>query len=91
MNEIAKEIRVVFPIHPRTLERVERYKLIDMVDYMENVSEYKTLENNKKVLAISPLGYIDILNLMSHAALVLTDSGGIQEETTILGIPCLTL
>ncbi len=73
---IAREVPVIFPVHPRTRKK------------MENSGE--NLENSSLIL-IEPLGYLDFLALMSHATFVITDSGGIQEETTYLGIPCLTL
>jgi UDP-N-acetylglucosamine 2-epimerase (non-hydrolysing) len=74
--DIAREVPVIFPVHPRT-----RMK-------MENTGE--NIENRSLIL-IEPLGYLDFLALMSHATFVITDSGGIQEETTYLGVPCLTL
>jgi len=61
------------------------------VNYIDNYSSYKTSYINENVSLLPPLNYIDFISLMSNATLVLTDSGGIQEETTILGIPCLTL
>jgi UDP-N-acetylglucosamine 2-epimerase (non-hydrolysing) len=67
---------VVFPVHPRTQTRVKEFGLEDLL---------------KDVQVTGPLGYIDFLSLTSHARLVLTDSGGLQEESTALGIPCLTL
>jgi UDP-N-acetylglucosamine 2-epimerase (non-hydrolysing) len=73
--QIAQHIPVIFPTHPRTLQRLEA-------------------TNNgfhRSIRFISPAGYLDFLWLMSHARLVLTDSGGVQEETTALGVPCLTL
>lgn len=76
---IAKEMDLVFPIHPRTRKNLERWGLKEWVEGMEGVR------------LIEPVGYLDFLCLMDHAAVVLTDSGGIQEETTILGVPCLTL
>jgi len=72
LNELAKEIPMIFPIHPRTAKQMKNHELTD-------------------VMTMPPLGYLDFLFLMSNAAIVLTDSGGIQEETTILGVPCLTL
>jgi len=78
-DEIQKEIPIIFPIHPRT-----RQRLLDGI-CGERVSQMK------KLIQIDPLGYLEFLKLMNHAKLVLTDSGGIQEETTILGVPCLTL
>jgi UDP-N-acetylglucosamine 2-epimerase (non-hydrolysing) len=59
-----------------------------MIDELELTSE---LESTQSLLMIEPAGYLDFLKLMSSAQLVLTDSGGIQEETTVLGIPCITL
>ena len=73
---IAAEIPVVFPLHPRTQARVNELGLSELL---------------RDVKVMGPLGYIDFLSLTSHAKLVLTDSGGLQEESTALGIPCLTL
>jgi UDP-N-acetylglucosamine 2-epimerase (non-hydrolysing) len=70
---------IVFPVHPRTRKTIAELGLTDRVDSI------------KDLRLIEPLGYLDFLNLSSSARLVLTDSGGIQEETTALGIPCLTL
>jgi len=99
INEIAMRIPVIFPVHPRTLSRVQEFGLNGLMNYMETnaiKATHLTKRSNKKtnlkrLLAVPPLGYLDFLCLMSRAALVLTDSGGIQEETTILGVPCLTL
>jgi UDP-N-acetylglucosamine 2-epimerase (non-hydrolysing) len=91
LNRLSEEIPVIFPAHPRTLERIESFSLDDMVTYFEKLSNEDLKKSEKNVLVMPPMGYIDFLNLMSHSLLVLTDSGGIQEETTILGIPCLTL
>ncbi len=77
--EIQKEMRLVFPIHPRTRKNIQKAGLEEMVAGMKNL------------LLLEPLGYLEFLNLTSHAAVVMTDSGGIQEETTILGVPCMTL
>ncbi len=73
---IAAEMPVVFPVHPRTQARVKEFGFDDFL---------------KNVQVTGPLGYIDFLSLTSHARLILTDSGGLQEESTALGIPCLTL
>ena len=99
INEIAMRIPVIFPVHPRTLSRIQEFGLnglMNCVEIDEIGATYLTKHSNKKtalkrMLAMPPLGYLDFLCLMSRAALVLTDSGGIQEETTILGVPCLTL
>ncbi|MCA9255235.1 MAG: UDP-N-acetylglucosamine 2-epimerase, partial [Phycisphaerales bacterium] len=78
-EQIAKDLALIFPMHPRTRKNIENLGLKDRV---EKLTALKTPE---------PLGYLDFLKLTSEAALVLTDSGGIQEETTILRVPCLTL
>jgi len=75
--DLADELPLVFPLHPRTRARIEAAGL------------GQRLETG--LLAMPPLGYLDMLGLMAGARLVLTDSGGIQEETTALGVPCLTL
>ena len=79
LEEIARRLPIVFPAHPRTR------KMIAELGLSERVEEIKGL------LVIDPVGYLDFLQLLSGARLVLTDSGGIQEETTVLGIPCITL
>ena len=91
LNELTKEIPVIFPAHPRTIKQIRNFKHQEMVNYEENFLSEGLNNTNRNVLTIPPLGYLDFLCLMFNAAIVLTDSGGIQEETTILGIPCLTL
>jgi UDP-N-acetylglucosamine 2-epimerase (non-hydrolysing) len=77
--EIAQELPIVFPMHPRSKSKLGTLGLA------ERASEIANLH------LVEPLGYLDFMKLMGDAAVVLTDSGGIQEETTILGVPCLTL
>jgi UDP-N-acetylglucosamine 2-epimerase (non-hydrolysing) len=79
LEEIGDRLPIIFPVHPRTL------KMIDELRLTARVSKATGLR------LTDPLGYLDFLSLYSGARLVLTDSGGIQEETTLLGIPCLTL
>ena len=74
MNQLAAEIPVVMPVHPRTRQKIDGM----------NFHPHSELRFS------GPLGYLDFLALEAKAALVLTDSGGVQEETTFLGIPCLT-
>jgi UDP-N-acetylglucosamine 2-epimerase (non-hydrolysing) len=74
LREVADDIPLLFPVHPRTRQRIEQLRL----DW-------------HPVKLADPLGYLDFLGLMARARLVLTDSGGIQEETTALGVPCVTL
>ena len=79
VKKIQNDMPVVFPVHPRT-----RKNLMD-------TSLGKCIEDMPGLYLTDPLGYLDFLHLMTNAKVVLTDSGGIQEETTILQIPCLTL
>ncbi len=76
LRSIAKDARVVFPVHPRTRQRLNVLGLDDP---------------GAGVRLTEPVGYIDFLAMQKHATVVVTDSGGIQEETTFLGIPCLTV
>jgi len=76
---IQNDMPIIFPVHPRTRKNLYSISLGDRVDGMSGLR------------LLEPVGYLDFLKLMSSAKIVLTDSGGIQEETTILGIPCLTL
>src|SRR5262249_57468632 len=75
LGEIGRELPVVFPAHPRTQARMREFGISAPAG----------------VRVTAPLGYLDFLRLWSDARLVLTDSGGLQEETTALGVPCLTL
>ncbi len=70
--------KVIFPIHPRTRSNMAKFGLED------------ALTQNKNLILTEPLGYLEFIQLMTHSKAILTDSGGIQEETTYLGIPCLT-
>jgi len=79
LEKIATRIPIVFPVHPRTRKTLSEFGLA------------KRVESTNGLRLIEPLGYLDFLGLYSGARLVLTDSGGIQEETTVLGVPCLTL
>jgi UDP-N-acetylglucosamine 2-epimerase (non-hydrolysing) len=76
---ILKDMPVIFPVHPRTRKNLYSTALGKRVD---NMAELRLMD---------PLGYLDFLRLMTSATVVLTDSGGIQEETTILKVPCITL
>ena len=90
LNQLSKSIPVLFPAHPRTLKRLKEFKLENLVAHRADTS-VDIINSNQLTLLIPPLSYMDFLCLMANATIVLTDSGGIQEETTVLGIPCLTL
>jgi UDP-N-acetylglucosamine 2-epimerase (non-hydrolysing) len=82
LAQIAQEVPIIFPIHPRTRKMVEQFGL----------SRY--LRNGEKVeglWATEPMGYLEFLHLNLNARMILTDSGGLQEESTVLGVPCITL
>lgn len=78
IREISQQVPVIFPAHPRTLANIERFELMSLLDI-------------STVLRLPPIGYLEMLGLLREARVVLTDSGGIQEETTALGVPCITL
>lgn len=75
LNEVSVDFPVIFPVHPRTRQRIAEHKLAV----------------SSSVRLTEPIGYLDFLALQAHASVVVTDSGGVQEETTFLGIPCLTV
>lgn len=79
LAELQTQIKIVFPIHPRTTKQLKKFEL------------WKMAEGMKNLILIDPLGYLDFLALASQSRFVMTDSGGLQEETTVLGVPCLTL
>ncbi|MBT3144270.1 non-hydrolyzing UDP-N-acetylglucosamine 2-epimerase [Neptunomonas phycophila] len=76
--KLSKRLPLVFPVHPRTRQRITNMG-------------FDSLLENSAISLLPPLGYLQMLGLMSDATVVLTDSGGIQEETTALGVPCITL
>jgi UDP-N-acetylglucosamine 2-epimerase (non-hydrolysing) len=96
-----RRMPVIFPVHPRTRSRIEAFGLGDRfrgggVDGRHAGEAHPAGDPREGgpapgIVPVEPLGYLDFLRLMSEARLVLTDSGGIQEETTILGVPCVTL
>jgi UDP-N-acetylglucosamine 2-epimerase (non-hydrolysing) len=75
LRELSEELPLVFPVHPRTRANIGRFGI----------------DPGPAMTLISPMAYMDFLNLWTDAALVLTDSGGLQEETTALGVPCITV
>ncbi len=77
IKEIQSKIRILWPIHPRTRQKIESFNF--------------NLEEMKNLTIVDPLGYLEFMNAVMNSKLVLTDSGGIQEETTVLNIPCITL
>jgi UDP-N-acetylglucosamine 2-epimerase (non-hydrolysing) len=79
LSAAARKVPLVFPVHPRTRKQLAGFGL------------YDALANAPGVRLIEPLGYVQFMSLVTHAALAITDSGGLQEETTYLNIPCLTV
>jgi UDP-N-acetylglucosamine 2-epimerase (non-hydrolysing) len=91
LAEIGREMPLVFPVHPRTRAMLQKNeKNGDSYLFLRDTARKEKI-GSCHCFFIEPLGYLDFLKLMAHARVVLTDSGGIQEETTILGTPCLTL
>jgi len=89
LEAIAKKIPVIFPVHPRTRKMLKANGITLTPPSPLERERIKVRDDG--IILIPPLGYLEFMSLMANAALVLTDSGGIQEETTILGIPCLTI
>jgi len=83
VSALAAELPVFFPVHPRTRKNIESFGLRRYLDTAQ--------EGRGGIVPLDPLGYLDFLALNDRARLVFTDSGGVQEETTVLGVPCLTL
>ena len=79
IESITKKYKVIFPIHPRTIKNIEKFGLLER------------FKSNMQTIAIEPLDYFSFQKLISNCKFILTDSGGIQEESTFMKIPCLTL
>lgn len=77
LDDLSAELQIIFPVHPRTRQRIHDYGL--------------TLTDTSRLRLLDPLGYLEFLALQRQAAAIITDSGGIQEESTFLGVPCLTV
>lgn len=94
--QVSSKIPIIFPMHPRTQKQIKMFGLES--DFVFHRAPDLRLEDyydrqgvKRKIHSFDPVGYLDFLNLMANSKLVLTDSGGIQEETTVLEIPCITL
>ena len=79
LNSISREIKIIYPIHPRTKKMINEYNFSGRFEKLHNL------------LIVEPLGYVDFVKLVKESKFVITDSGGIQEESTFLRIPCLTV
>jgi UDP-N-acetylglucosamine 2-epimerase (non-hydrolysing) len=85
IDEISKRLTVIFPCHPRTRQRLSNGSFAHLLNTKKKGTD------RVRLMVVDPQGYLEFLSLMADARLVMTDSGGIQEETTVLGVPCLTL
>jgi UDP-N-acetylglucosamine 2-epimerase (non-hydrolysing) len=77
---VSRKLPILFPVHPRTRKNLESFGLLGLLE-----------DNNARLTLTRPLSYIPFMNLVFNCRVAITDSGGLQEETTYLGIPCLTL
>ena len=93
LKELAADCPIIFPVHPRTQQRSKEFgfESFRLATAKRNGNGAGSLNGRKGIIFTEPLGYLDFLSVMKHAELVVTDSGGIQEETTCLGIPCVTV
>lgn len=94
LKKLAEDCPIIFPAHPRTQQRIMEFGMelrleINEIRIKEDARDSRSRQGG--IILTEPLGYLEFLCLMKHAALVVTDSGGIQEETTCLGIPCVTV
>lgn len=99
LRRVASRVPVLFPMHPRTRKQVAIHGLESVFTFHERDDHGPFFQIHREtatgdpstIHVFPPLGYLEFLNLMAHAAVVLTDSGGIQQETTVIDIPCITL
>ncbi len=79
LESVSRTIKIIYPIHPRTKKMIKKHNFLNNFEKLDNL------------MMIEPIGYIDFIKLVKESKFVLTDSGGIQEETTVLKVPCLTM
>ena len=94
LKDLTSVCPVVFPAHPRTQKKIADFGLVSFFQNQHEAGNGSETANDavgQRIRMIDPLGYLDFLCLMQNAAVVITDSGGIQEETTCLGVPCVTV
>lgn len=94
LKDLAADCPVIFPVHPRTQQRIREFSFECFAGTKPencNGNRRPSRGDREGIILTNPLGYLDFLCLMKHAAIVITDSGGIQEESTCLGIPCVTV
>ena len=93
LEELAAECPIIFPAHPRTQNRLQQFDLQPGLSVKQSmIASLADSQRTASGIIVTPaLGYLDFLCLMMHAVMVITDSGGIQEETTCLGVPCVTV
>jgi UDP-N-acetylglucosamine 2-epimerase (non-hydrolysing) len=92
LDELARSYPIVFPAHPRTQKQIHENGLQSYFDFAaQSATQTESGREPQGIVLIDPQGYLDFLCLTRHARLVVTDSGGIQEETTGLGVPCVTV
>jgi UDP-N-acetylglucosamine 2-epimerase (non-hydrolysing) len=89
--EISNKIPILFPVHPRTKKQIESFGLKNKITWLNDDFQFLNDKGKNYLYGLPPLGYLDFMALMNKAKVVFTDSGGIQEETIILGVNCITL
>jgi len=92
LYELSKQITILFPVHPRTKKQIDNFGLKGNITWLND--DFRILNdrrNNNDFYGLPPLGYLDFIALMKEAQVIFTDSGGIQEETAVLGVNCITL
>jgi len=92
LQDVTALCPIIFPAHPRTQRRIQQHRFESYFDWSPLSSSQPTSERHRNAIRLlEPQGYLDFVCLMKHARVVVTDSGGIQEETTCLGVPCVTV
>jgi UDP-N-acetylglucosamine 2-epimerase (non-hydrolysing) len=91
LYELSKQIPILFPVHPRTKKQINKFGLKSKITWLNDDFNLLNRQCNNNFYGLPPLGYLDFMALMKKAKVIFTDSGGIQEESTVMGVPCVTL